>query len=517
MLDDDSEENPVSKDTESLLKKHERNSEGKYSIDEAIEAIGMGESQYRAIGFVCSAWAFVCATQMTITPFLLRGLEVEFQMTSLAKGAIASSAMIGAMAGGPACGMASDAFGRRKVVIASIIIATAFTMLGSVMPNVWLLGLMRSIVGAAVNGVLVITNNMICEILPMSTRGVWLAFMHIAWQVGALGMICLTYVFEISQWRALMATASLPAIPIIFASFYMVKESPRWLLVTNHQAEAERILYTMATLNCTMPLKGELQVTDVNKEDGTLCERVSHLTRGSVLPVTLTAFGLWFFLNWAEYGNQLFFLEYFTDEGKPDVGHLCYLALIVGKIFGILILMTAVELFDRRVWLVFGFTICSGLTIMFVKVPIDALIVTIAFLLGVTAETCWGELYILTPEIFPSTVRGTGSGMVSGPGRSGAILVSFFGPMFYSLNHDVVFVTTASAFLLAALIAAYIPYETRDRPLRSTFDYELLDKPWSERSYRDKPLIGSCCGDNASLATEASPRVQKADSNTATI
>ena len=82
----------------------------------------------------------------------------------------------------------------------------------------------------------------------------------------------------------------------------------------------------------------------------------------------------------------------------------------------------------------------------------------------------WGCVYSYTPEVYPTDVRGSGTGWAACFGRIGAFVAPFIVPLVYAsfgegLGFTVVFIMLASAFAVVALVIALFGKETKGQPL----------------------------------------------------
>ncbi len=77
----------------------------------------------------------------------------------------------------------------------------------------------------------------------------------------------------------------------------------------------------------------------------------------------------------------------------------------------------------------------------------------------------WGALYAISPEVFPTRLRGTGTGTAAGLGRIASILAPLIVPPLISFGGTgVLFAVFAAAFLLAAVTTFALP-EKRGKSL----------------------------------------------------
>jgi putative MFS transporter len=77
----------------------------------------------------------------------------------------------------------------------------------------------------------------------------------------------------------------------------------------------------------------------------------------------------------------------------------------------------------------------------------------------------WGALYAVTPELYPTKVRGTGAGWAAGFGRLASILAPLCVPLLSAAGGTTLpFVVFAGVFVIAALAALTLP-DLRGRAL----------------------------------------------------
>ena len=105
------------------------------------------------------------------------------------------------MVGGIVLGPLSDEIGRRPVVLLGIVSGAVGSGLGAMCPEAVSLSVTRIVVGVALAGSGMVTNNMVCEGLPASHRGPAMAFLHLAFQLGKLVLIILTLPFPSRQLK----------------------------------------------------------------------------------------------------------------------------------------------------------------------------------------------------------------------------------------------------------------------------------------------------------------------------
>jgi len=177
------------------------------SLDDAIEALGFGPFQYRALVAVSLLWISI-AMQWMVLPYLLLRVKKEWHISTGMSSLLGSSGIIGLIVGGPLFGTLSDAFGRKPSMLVSAFLMSLGTALGPLSPGPIMLCVTRFIMGVGTNAALMVSNTLICEILPTGQRGRWLSFLHLTWQLGAL--VCIALSVTISDWRLLLLVLTIP-------------------------------------------------------------------------------------------------------------------------------------------------------------------------------------------------------------------------------------------------------------------------------------------------------------------
>ena len=93
-------------------------------------------------------------------------------------------------------------------------------------------------------------------------------------------------------------------------------------------------------------------------------------------------------------------------------------------------------------------------------VLIAALVLVFGMLLSASNLGAWGVLYAVTPEIYPTRLRGAAAGAAAAVGRIAAIIAPLLMPWFLTLsggNKAVAFIIFAAAFIIACVAALCLP------------------------------------------------------------
>ena len=173
--------------------------------------------------------------------FIVPIVSDEWDLTFGEAAAVLLSAGFGSIAGAVLWGRIGQRYGRRRPLIAGILVFSLATGAMALAPDDgwWFLSIGRFIVGAGVAGVAVIALPMVIEITPTRLRTKVTGFVTTGMvPIGILAAALATAALD-PNWRALFVIGLLPALLAIFIYVY-VPESPRWLLDQGRFEEARR-------------------------------------------------------------------------------------------------------------------------------------------------------------------------------------------------------------------------------------------------------------------------------------
>ncbi len=167
-----------------------------------------------------------------------------FNLNDIMTGWAVSSALLGCIIGAIGAGKPGDRYGRRQMlkVSAILFLVSAFGTGMSTHINIFILA--RFIGGLAVGIASVLSPIYISEIAPASHRGRLIITFQLAIVIGILTAFFIDYLLigiGRNNWRYMFLSEALPAL-LFLVLLYRVKKSPRWLMKTGQQEEAERII-----------------------------------------------------------------------------------------------------------------------------------------------------------------------------------------------------------------------------------------------------------------------------------
>ncbi|MDR2254073.1 MAG: MFS transporter [Bifidobacteriaceae bacterium] len=194
--------------------------------------------------------------------------------------------------------------------------------------------------------------------------------------------------------------------------------------------------------------------------------RVSALFTGGMAARTRAIWTVWFCVNFAYYGAFTWLPTLLTADGASVTKSLGYTLIItLAQLPGYACAAWLIELWGRRVTLTVFLAGAAGAAGLFALASGPGQIIAAGMALSFFNLGAWGALYAITPEIYPTTLRGTGAGWAAGFGRLASIVTALATmPLHARLGTGPVFAIFGTCFLIAAAAAWALP-EMRGRQL----------------------------------------------------
>ena len=136
-----------------------------------------------------------------VAPLMMR--DIGFSHGQL--GAILALTQIGAVIGALALGKAADRYGRKRLIIISLLLIAIFTWLTAVASSFVSLAAVRFLVGLALTGALPATLALVSELAPQRYRATIVALVVAGFPLGAgIGSLAGGVISEASGWKAVL-------------------------------------------------------------------------------------------------------------------------------------------------------------------------------------------------------------------------------------------------------------------------------------------------------------------------
>jgi len=432
------------------------------TVDQALEAAGTGRFQRRLFLIFGLVWA-ADAMQVLAIGFTAPSIAKSFGLTvpqALQTGTIF---FVGMLIGAALFGRLADRIGRRNLLIVTVLIDAVFGLLSAIAPSFAVLLVFRFFTGLAVGGTLPVDYAMMAEFLPARRRGRWLVALEGFWAVGTVVVALAAWYASIAgyaeTWRFIFLVTGLPAL-IGLGLRFLVPESPYYLLRSGSPGEAKDVLDRIARENGGRVLAGNLQQTQEKREPMSALFS-SQNARRSVL-----IFAAWLLVSVAYYGVFTWLPGKLVGEGHGFVRGYGFLVLLaLAQIPGYALAAYGVEKYGRKPTLVAFLLLsaagCFSYAVLTDPGPIAGAMMLMSFALLGT----WGALYAFTPELYPTSLRASGMGIAGAMARVGGLLAPTLVGVLVGYSFNVALGVFAALLVVAAVAAAMIDVETKDKPL----------------------------------------------------
>jgi benzoate transport len=410
---------------------------------------------------VCTITVFLNALDgfdLLAISFATPGIMREFHIDpSVGLGVVLSMDLWGMAVGSFVLGGIADYIGRRRAILAFLVVMTIGMYFCSHAKGLHDLRLWRFITGLGIGGMLAAINAAAAEFSNDATRRFWVALMTIGYPLGnILAAIVISPLLKSHDWRVVFelgAAATAAMIPVVA---FAMPESVSWLCrkqPANALARINAALRRMghAAITALPPLSSappKAPLADVFKRE------YLKLTLLLVFAYFAHITSFYYILKWvapivskmnyspSNIADVLFWASVGGAAGGALLGWLSLRMSLIRLTVGVLILgMISIAVFGMGQQTLTGLKAVVGICGFF----------TNAGIVG---------LYTLMALAYPTHLRATGTGVVIGAGRGGAALAPVLGGYLFQhgLSLQTVSIVMGSGSLLAAVALLFVKY-----------------------------------------------------------
>lgn len=432
-------------------------------VGEVIDRIGMGRFQHRLLWACGASWA-TDAMEVLLIGFAIPSLVADWNLSTAQAGLLASALFVGMLAGAWFWGSYSDYRGRRFSFLATIGIDSVFGLLSAFSPNFAVLLVLRLLTGFGVGGSLPVDYAIFSEFLPTRQRGRYLVYLESFWALGTIVAATLAWLiipqFPEMGWRFLLAASAVPGL-LVFWLRRTIPESPRFLMLEGREEEARAVLQRIARENGATVEIGPLAAGQ-RQAKAPLATIFDRTYRRRTLMLT----AVWFLLSLGYYGLFTWLPGIFRAQGFTFLATFQNtLLLALAQVPGYFSAAWLVERWGRVRTLGVYLAGSALATFFFATLRDQGSIVLASVVMSFFALGAWGVLYAYTPELYPTSARGTGMGWASGVARMAGVIAPLIGAWLLTVDLAIALGFYALAFGAAALITFTAGAETMGRPL----------------------------------------------------
>ena len=432
------------------------------TVDEALERSGVGPFQYRLLAIFGLVWA-ADAMQVLVIGFAAPSLAASFGLSIPQAIQAGTVFFLGMLLGAWGFGRLADRIGRRRVLIATVLIDAIFGLASVFASDFAVLLALRLLTGVGVGGTLPVDYAMMAEFLPPRRRGRWLVALEGFWAVGTVAVALVAWVASQwagdQAWRWLFAATAIPALVGFWLRLW-VPESPHFLLHSGQGERAREVLDRIARVNGQEPGATPLVPADRHRV------RMRDLLTTELRRRTLLILAAWLLISTAYYGVFIWLPGRLVTQGYGFVRGYGFLVLLaVAQLPGYALAALGIETIGRRPTLIAFLVASAAGCLLFVVAEQPAWVAAALLAMSFALLGTWGGLYAYTPELYPTGLRATGMGMAGATARIGGLLAPSVVGLLIGAAFDLAIGLFAVLLLLAAVAVGLIGIETKGRPL----------------------------------------------------
>ncbi|MBM6698989.1 MFS transporter [Bifidobacterium pullorum subsp. saeculare] len=433
--------------------------------NERLDRLPLNKAHRKLLVASGVGWAFD-AMDVGLVSFVVAAIAADphFNLDPTEKSWVLSIGFVGMAVGAALGGWIADRVGRKTVFTATLVI---FGLANGLMAASWSLGMLlgaRLIIGLGLGAELPVASTLVSEFSPARQRGRMTVLLESFWAVGWIVAACIGY-FVIPNtgdwgWRWALLIGALPLLYAIVTRIH-IPESVRFLESKGREEEAERAVRWFEQAGGVAP---------VASPKGEPLPRIGahELFGRRYLARTAAIWGTWFFVNFSYYGAFTWMPSLLADQFGSLTSSFGYtLVISLAQLPGYFLAAWLVERWGRRRTLSVFLAVSAVAAFAFSQAGTVAMVLGFGMLLSASNLGAWGVLYAVTPEIYPTRLRGAAAGAAAACGRVAAIVAPLLMPWFLTLsggNKTVAFIVFAAAFVLACVCALCLP-ERKGRQL----------------------------------------------------
>jgi putative MFS transporter len=399
-------------------------------------------------------WA-LDAMDVGLISFVIAALAVTWPDDTAAFGWVASAGFLGMAIGASVGGLLADRIGRRQVFAFTLLLFGLATGLSALAWSVGVLIALRFVVGLGLGAELPVASTLVSEFAPPRIRGRVIVILESFWAVGwTVAALIGYFVIPTSEvgWRWALALGAVPAVYAVVIRLGM-PESVRFLETKGRIGEAE------ATVRRFERAAGVDSPATAPSADvapaRSAAPRVSGLFARPIRRQTISLWVVWFCVNFSYYGAFIWLPTILVASGFDLVRSFGYTLIItLAQLPGYAVSAILVEKWGRNRTLATFLVGSAVAATLFGLASAEWQVIGAGMLLSFFNLGAWGALYAVTPELYPTPLRGTGTGWAAGVGRIASIIAPLIVPVLLATaSATVLFVLFAVVFIIAAVAA----------------------------------------------------------------
>ncbi|XP_063909928.1 organic cation transporter protein-like [Zophobas morio] len=347
----------------------------------------------------------------------------------------------------PFVGFLSDHFGRKRMIIASLVFSTTVGLMRSYSPEYIVYIILEFLDTALGSGLYSGAFILALEIVDKTRRSTANTIISLAFALGQV--ILATAAWITSSWRIFLRVIYAPGVLILFSLWY-IPESVRWLILKKRAKHAHKVLNTMSKMNAGVEFDKDILTTEFSQHqnDRKLSFPLKEVFKSKKIVIRIIHCSFtWICCTFPYYGLTI---QSVTLSENVYANFICTSLVEVPAYF---ITQSIIDRFGRRKTL--GLSLITGgvWCVLVNFVDESKWLSLVIFLKGKFFITVsYTILYIYTAELFPTNSRHSIFAICSMFGRIGSMIapqIPLLERIFKSLPLIIFFATAVTSGVLA--------------------------------------------------------------------
>ncbi|MCM2293646.1 MFS transporter [Allorhizobium sp. BGMRC 0089] len=314
-----------------------------------------------------------------ILVFVIKHIAAEFQVSIPAVATAIFLTLAMRPLGALLFGLASERFGRRRTLMADVLLYSVFELLSGFSTGLTMFIVLRMLYGIAMGGEWGVGASLTMETIPKEARGLISGLLQAGYPTGyLLASLVFFFLFPIVGWRGMFFVGALPALLVLYIR-RNVEESPAFV-ARKARGDSQPFLKV---------LKGNL-------------------------PLFIWAVLLMTAFNFLSHGTQDIYPTFLEVQRGYDNHTVGAIAIVynIGAILGGLCFGALSQKLGRRRAIVLAALLVIPASWLWAYAPTPTLLAIGAFIMQFFVQGAWGVVPVHLNELSPDEVRGTFPGFV---------------------------------------------------------------------------------------------------------
>ncbi|QGU08607.1 Putative niacin/nicotinamide transporter NaiP [Corynebacterium occultum] len=411
-------------------------------------------------------WA-LDAMDVGLISFIMAALAVHWNLSATQTSWLGSIGFVGMALGATFGGLLADRIGRRQVFALTLLVYGLATGASALAGSLAVLIALRFLVGLGLGAELPVASTLVSEFAPRKIRGRMVVLLEAFWAVGWLAAALIgAFVVSASEngWRWALALGCVPTLYAVYVRMGL-PESVRFLEKKNRHEEAEEIVAAFEAEVDPAELAAIDERGRREAEEGVSTPEQDAFAREDSIwsPLlrrrTAALWIIWFCVNLSYYGAFIWIPSLLVDQGFTLVKSFTFTLIItLAQLPGYAVAAWLIEKWGRRMTLATLLLGSAAAAAFYGTAETEAMIILAGCLLSFFNLGAWGALYAIGPELYPTAVRGAGTGAAAGFGRIASIIAPLIVPPILIFGGPLLlFGLFALSFLIASAAAFTLP------------------------------------------------------------